>query len=1040
MRIYEKLESGIIIAEYQDSHAASFAEMENMSAGNWGGSAEVVTESQVRARAASTSNLNKFVALDGDTVAGTCTLGKYYADADTLYVPYLNVRPDYMGKKIGKALLLRAIARAGELGYPRIDLHTWPGNTNAVPLYKKCGFFWEDRPETNHFACFIPGILGHEMFRDYFSSADWYADSARALTAGHDGAKANGFEFFEYSWESGGGALKIGFERSGRSVRMVETDDYRVEFSAEGHELAFGMRHKCWFDISSKNGKALEVGLRGEDDGPIRFGLDEKVSTFGLHRLEADFFVAEVEGEIGKFRTHPCVRASLSIGGRHIAFGLGIRAKFPVRLELRDDYRAKRPGMRIPCWLNVRSALPQAAKVSVEVPDNGVLAFDRKLYVAEMPKKGAACIEAEALVLAAGHAPAPAKVEIAMGGETLRFEHPLHLFATGLNEAFGLESDEWDAVANGPWMLRLQKRGNRAVMSHMANDSLYVCRFVPPRLGKPYDNEFGLIKPDIRKYQEGRDMALSAEYASAKHDGLVVRQVFALSASGMLSVKCAVENRGSLARAVMLSAEHSMPVGAHAVFRMGGETHMNHSFGAADGPWAGLDALEPGALEENWLFEDSPKCPVGVCWTPGLKIIPDWGNFAAFEADCGTIEPGGRFDAGEVRYVFGAFANHRDFRNYALGIADMGFDMPRPRVEERVNGHNPFVKEGEPVLLEIANNRETEMDGRITVKIAGRRRRVKGLRRELSPGGSPVQLVETAMKLSTYEKTAASALFFPRGGVERTEDGARLVVNNGAIEFAADPSFAHSCNSLVTLDDGKEWLNSQYPELKPYAWWNPFVGGLHIVPDCLNIAGALRERISAGFAEITDSFGNVWHGIKTTLAVTENEEARGMAYHSYFLTMPGLPLLCAFFSFENGTGLHRNEEASAEAYLNFGGGKVAGLLADAYGREMRVRFGKGEVETDFVNEVRLESGRKKNMYAFRGNKAAGGGENELFGDTKLPPSVFAEFGEKIPPGRTRATAPLFLLASAKDLPRGSLDGLERVRFDCAGGAQKGAAV
>ncbi|KON87323.1 hypothetical protein AF332_11130 [Sporosarcina globispora] len=137
----------IIIAEYHEGFAAGIAKMWNLSRDSWGGDTSVMTEEQVKTKEGNNGNITLFLALDGEEVVGYCGLSEYKEDTGSLYIPLLNVRPDYHGRKIGKMLVLKALQKTIELGWPRLDLYTWPGNVKAVPLYKKCGFFWEDRDE-----------------------------------------------------------------------------------------------------------------------------------------------------------------------------------------------------------------------------------------------------------------------------------------------------------------------------------------------------------------------------------------------------------------------------------------------------------------------------------------------------------------------------------------------------------------------------------------------------------------------------------------------------------------------------------------------------------------------------------------------------------------------------------------------------------------------------------------------------------------------------------------------------------------------------
>ena len=102
----------------------------------------VETEESVIRNLEGSENLKTWVALDGDEVVGYCSFSEYKEDRGASYIPLLNVRPDYHGKKVGKLLVLRTVEEACRHPWPRLDLYTWPGNGRP---YKKCGFFWEDR-------------------------------------------------------------------------------------------------------------------------------------------------------------------------------------------------------------------------------------------------------------------------------------------------------------------------------------------------------------------------------------------------------------------------------------------------------------------------------------------------------------------------------------------------------------------------------------------------------------------------------------------------------------------------------------------------------------------------------------------------------------------------------------------------------------------------------------------------------------------------------------------------------------------------------
>lgn len=95
----------IRIVEYAPKYAGSIAEMWNQSGGSWGGNSHVRTEEGIRQEHENSTNMHVFLALnEQDEVIGYCSFSHYRNDEGALYIPLLNVRPDYHGKKAGKAL------------------------------------------------------------------------------------------------------------------------------------------------------------------------------------------------------------------------------------------------------------------------------------------------------------------------------------------------------------------------------------------------------------------------------------------------------------------------------------------------------------------------------------------------------------------------------------------------------------------------------------------------------------------------------------------------------------------------------------------------------------------------------------------------------------------------------------------------------------------------------------------------------------------------------------------------------------------------
>jgi RimJ/RimL family protein N-acetyltransferase len=189
---------GLNLVQYDSSYAKAIAEMWKKSSEGWnGGFADATEESVLKELEASTS-INIYLAEKEGEILGLCDFSQYLEDEGALYIKLLNVRYDCHGQGIGRTMVCKSIIRTEELGWPRLDLYTWPGNTKSIPLYKRCGFFLEDRDDTTHLMNFIPYVLGTEAVKEYFKYIDWYGDLKRTIDMEPDGREENGFDYYEY--------------------------------------------------------------------------------------------------------------------------------------------------------------------------------------------------------------------------------------------------------------------------------------------------------------------------------------------------------------------------------------------------------------------------------------------------------------------------------------------------------------------------------------------------------------------------------------------------------------------------------------------------------------------------------------------------------------------------------------------------------------------------------------------------------------------------------------------------------------------------
>lgn len=137
------------IRPYEPEDAQAVARMWNESLEAWPmafGGGTPFTAERVRDWLAETRLLSCEIAVAEDgRVLGLCELVPSPKGPEASHIYLLNVDPAYHGSGVGKSLLRRAVERSVILGFRRLDLDTWPANLKAIPLYKRCGFFWVPR-------------------------------------------------------------------------------------------------------------------------------------------------------------------------------------------------------------------------------------------------------------------------------------------------------------------------------------------------------------------------------------------------------------------------------------------------------------------------------------------------------------------------------------------------------------------------------------------------------------------------------------------------------------------------------------------------------------------------------------------------------------------------------------------------------------------------------------------------------------------------------------------------------------------------------
>ncbi|AZU60734.1 GNAT family N-acetyltransferase [Neobacillus mesonae] len=1022
------------IVEYTHELAEQVADMWNHSRDGWGGGSDISTAASVRQQEENSINLNTYLAIDGTSVAGYCGVSEYREDSGALYIPLLNVREEYQGKKIGKQLVLKAVERTIELGWPRLDLYTWGGNTKAVPLYKKCGFFWENRDDTVHLMNFIPSVLTTEAVQDFFKKADWYTDRKMDIEIKPDGRKENGFDFYEYKWEKDGSKLRLEYERKGRGLRLIETDQYLIYASTEQQDLIFGTEYPIHFHIENKTNEPLQININGYDDQNIRFDFSKQLTVTDSTVVEGRFFVGEISEEQNIWRTHPTVSATLKINGKEADFKLGINSKYPARMtaKIPNDLPFLETASQF--YLELENHFNEEVQFAFTLPKAPFIEFEEEQIRITMEAKERKLLPVAYRLTSYGFYQKKLQIQaIKNSGEKVLFSKEIGLAFYGMGVKLTGECADYWHVYNGCAHAYLSKFDNRLYFGRTGFAFDEESFFFYPKLGKPFSSEFSKKRPEqVEFFEEQGTVCLKAIYQSETYPDLKLYSVAKVYAEGLMEHHYEIHNLAAEAtkQEIWLNDSHNF---AQSLYQ---------SVLPYDGGLIEINEMKDGMLEywqgekfhENWIFKRHPALPSGFCWSSDTKVqFLHW--FLFFEHNLGVIHANGTAKTEPTYFSVGAFPTWDAFQAFARKKVHADEKPAAQPVQFYPKNHNPFVQE--QATVHYKDSKLSNLDGELRLldddqpAITKHFSEEDGKNEAVFPlhfkGQSKVKLLKLNADLKLASSVHQALMIQTDHSVIQTdqyvEEGIPVYhVDNGLNTIKAAPDFFPGLYSLS--NNGQEWLDTSFPALKPKSWWNPWPGGIRNA--LLNISGnsLLKEERSAEFASLTDNKGNGWTGIKVQVQITQHETFKGLTFNQYFLLLPGAPVMCHTTEILQGTNQYfKNEGWYCQAA--FKNKNNSWISNDG----LNHKFGKGEMEID-VNKSFI-IGHDAVAETLQVISDYPGGKSELYLNKEVTHhSVYSLL--QLGHGETYWTKPIFYLFNNEAIPEDALHALKTIRFNRSG--------
>ncbi|MGM1044991.1 MAG: GNAT family N-acetyltransferase [Bacillota bacterium] len=1034
----------IRIIEYDPSYAGAVAEMWNRSNESWGGGTNQRTEDSVRREMEISSNLYVFLAVDGKEVVGLCSFAHYRQDEGALYVPLLNVRPDYHGNKVGRNLILNAVRKTVEAGWPRLDLFTWAGNTKAVPMYKKCGFFWEKNEDYVHLMNFIPTVLQTEALAPYFEELDWYADSTRELPIQPDGRRERGFDFFDYTWQKGELSLRAEFEKTGRGLTALDTPDYEISTEIEDHDLVFGSAYKIRYHIKNRSATELAIEIKGQNDKNIRFALAAAptLAPGETITVEGEFELDPVREEQNDKKTHPVVMSKWIIGGKRAEFRMGVAPKFPLKMKMALPTRELYPGFPAELYLNVENNFASEAEFSFDLPEDEFLEWADRAVRFTVPAKSKASVPVSFTLLSYGLYSRDVEVTAIPAGENaVSFTSKLSVLMKGRYGRFGGEDGDQCVAVNGAFSLHFNKIDNGMWIEYPGSSHNFWWTF--PKLGKPFAEEFSKKRAkEIKIYSEGESQILEALYESEEFPGVEIKSVTKLFANGI------AEFHHEICNTTNKALEETMYVLTNFGFfgkrlilpYQGHYVDMGDAYAGDPSHW------DSSQITENWLFCKEEKVTCGICWDPSLKLLrPEYP--LGLEHNLGRIPAGDVVRTKVTVFALNTFAKWSDFRSFAQKQRNPVVPVLDDHFELTLGGGNPFAAGA--LHAELIERKMIPLAGSLELYVQndGGAERIAAdieLQREQDLRSAGFELSPEEMELTGYSESGRirvvyrgedrvqerSGVWFPQTettvvcAMEEGPAGSIYTVSNGVLSIAAAPEFGSIVHSLK--HKGEEWLDSSYPEAVPRSWWNPWHGGLGVGIPGLGGFSRQQEPRTMAWAERIDVHGNVWKGLRITTSIEKQEANRGITINQHYLMLPGVPVLCVLHSVSNGSGLILPQYAlSEDSYF-----KPSPIFSEGWmelPEEGKFLLGKVEAHLESKGLLRIGADSRKDMLhivnSYPNQRASSYVNNKVF-------TYGVNHHLPLLNGETAWTQPTFLILGENTLNLEDVRGLLKLTFAC----------
>jgi hypothetical protein len=821
---------------------------------------------------------------------------------------------------------------------------------------------------------FIPYLYQTEALKTYLSQLDLYKDNIRDIDIDYDGEDENGFDIYYYHFRNDSTYLSLGFEKNGRGLVYIDNPDYQIQLSLSKHKVIHNSNNLANLRIENKKDKPIQIQVSGNNNKNILCGFNQSFIVNKDKELHIPFYIEKSQNEQDPGKTHPSLDIDVFINKQKANFKCGLITKDPlaVKLNITELMHAKNKTYK--GYLDLENNLDESETFFIHFPKSNVdFQKDIQLTLNKNEKKS---ITVPYRLNAYGCY----KEDLIIKYGDSSFKSRIRAMFKGVKESFICNLDKEILLVSANSIARYNKDSHNLNFSNDIDGTSDIA-FMSPKIGMPYSLEFNNYEPNI-KYVSDHKMIVEFKSQSFTN---VILNMHIENSLGLLEVTYELINKGekrnlSLSIPIHKSLSHSiLPYGSKLLEVKGYGTFIAN--------------LNTKMLDEPWIY--NKQLNIGFSWPNEVDMnVSDW--HLTFDLENIQLDTNQSYMS-KPFIVSTIHPNLKSFRHYISSKDDRELIS---YLELDINGFNPFIKEHAKARL--INHRKAQIEGTITNN--GMTYEI-GQYFDVRPG---FQSFRMEMKDRIIKQNRL--LFNVNGKVKTNQDKGVYCVDNGLISFKADINHSDSIYSLMF--DGKEWIDSNYPEPKGRAWWASFVGGITQRIQGIQDIVAIKEKREISFVKQTDNHDNDWTGLKIITNYQSDPILKGVVTENYYMTLPGVPLIYSYTKIINKSGkLIKDKFMNRRYTLNLD--RDQGRIS-FFDSNTEYKVGDLAVDIKVDQSVCLKSSRKHNINIY------GHINDYIFDSQKEYIMFFAERKMTIPDQETRIFNGDFLFFTENEVKKEDL--------------------